>query len=102
MKKTLLLLLMITSLEGFSQIVAPQPSPSVTLNQTVGLSEVTLKYSRPAMRGRTVMGNLVPYNAIWRTGANARTKITFNNDVVVGEKELKAGTYAILTIIITI
>ena len=60
MKKTLLLLLMITSLEGFSQIVAPQPSPSVTLNQTVGLSEVTLKYSRPAMRGRTVMGNLVP------------------------------------------
>ena len=97
MKKTLLLLLMISSLKGFSQIVAPQPSPSVTLNQTVGLSEVTLKYSRPAMRGRTVMGNLVPYNAIWRTGANANTTLTVNTAFEFGGTSIEAGTYALFT-----
>lgn len=97
MKKTLLLLLMILSLKAFSQIVAPQPSPSVILNQTVGLSEVTLKYSRPAMRGRTVMGNLVPYNAIWRTGANANTTLTVNTAFEFGGTSLEAGTYALFT-----
>ena len=97
MKKTLLLLLMITSLEGFTQIVAPQPSPSVSLNQTVGLSEVTLNYSRPAMRGRKVMGNLVPYNAIWRTGANANSTFAVNTPFEFGGTTLEAGTYAVFT-----
>ena len=80
-----------------AQIVSPQPSPSTTLVQTVGLSEVTLKYSRPAMRGRTVMGNLVPYNAIWRTGANANTTMTVNSDFEFAGTPVKAGTYAIFT-----
>ncbi len=97
MKRTLLLLLMITSFEGFSQIVAPQPSPSVSLNQTVGLSEVTLNYSRPAMRGRKVMGNLVPYNAIWRTGANANSTFAVNTPFEFGGTILEAGTYAVFT-----
>ena len=97
MKRTLLLLLMITSFEGFSQIVAPQPSPSVSLNQTVGLSEVTLNYSRPAMRGRKVMGNLVPYNAIWRTGANANSTFALNTPFEFGGTTLEAGTYAVFT-----
>ena len=69
---------MISAFLTNAQIVSPQPSPSVTVVQAVGLSEVTLKYSRPAMRGRTIVGDLVPYNAIWRTGANANTTITVN------------------------
>jgi len=57
-----------------------------------------LEYSRPAMRGRTIFGNLVPFGKVWRTGANARTKITFDEDVLVDGKDVKAGTYAIFTI----
>ena len=58
---------------------------------------VTVEYSRPSMKGRTIFGGLVPYDKIWRTGANANTKITFSDDVMVGGKEVKAGTYAIYT-----
>ncbi|NNG11070.1 MAG: DUF2911 domain-containing protein, partial [Arenibacter sp.] len=61
-----------------AQIAAPQPSPSSTLMQRVGLTDVTVDYSRPSMRGRTIFGNLVPFDKIWRTGANARTKISFS------------------------
>lgn len=80
-----------------AQIQTPQPSPFQKIEQKVGLTDVTLEYSRPAMRGRTVYGDLVPYDAVWRTGANANTKITFSDDVEVGGKTLKAGTYAIYT-----
>lgn len=80
-----------------AQIAAPQPSPSSTLMQRVGLTDVTIEYSRPSMRGRTIFGNLVPFDKIWRTGANARTKISFSTDVTVGDGTLKAGTYAIFT-----
>ncbi|MDB9960615.1 DUF2911 domain-containing protein [Oceanihabitans sp.] len=99
MKKILLLALAFTfSLQINAQLETPQPSPFSKLEQKVGLTDVTIEYSRPGVKGRIVFGDLVPYGKIWRTGANARTKITFNNDVVVGGKELKAGTYAILTI----
>jgi len=80
-----------------AQIATPQPSPSASLTQTVGLTEVSVDYSRPSMRGRTIFGDLVPYGAIWRTGANARTKVTFSDDVSIAGQELKAGTYAIFT-----
>ena len=73
MKKILLLVSVFAALSVSGQIVSPQPSPAATIMQTVGLSEVSLKFSRPAMRGRTVVGDLVPYNAIWRTGANANS-----------------------------
>ncbi|MFC4721605.1 DUF2911 domain-containing protein [Geojedonia litorea] len=81
-----------------AQIQTPAPSPSAKVEQTVGLTDVTLEYSRPNMRGRTIFGDLVPYGKVWRTGANARTKITFSDNVTVGGKELKAGSYAIFTI----
>jgi hypothetical protein len=81
----------------YAQISTPAASPFQKIEQKVGLSDVTLEYSRPSMRGRTVFGGLVPYNKVWRTGANSRTKITFSEDVTVGGKELKAGTYAIFT-----
>ncbi len=87
----------IASLSMQAQIQAPQPSPFSTVMQRVGLTDVTVEYSRPSMRGRTIFGNLVPFDKIWRTGANARTKITFSTDVTVGDGSLKAGSYAIFT-----
>ena len=81
-----------------AQIKTPQPSPAAKMEQVVGLTNVTLEYSRPAMRERTILGGLVPFGETWRTGANANTKITFSDDVTIDGKELKKGTYAIYTI----
>tara|TARA_R110002050_G_scaffold223338_2_gene359188 strand:- start:54048 stop:54893 length:846 start_codon:yes stop_codon:yes gene_type:complete len=98
MKKTAILLFAIcTSFAMNAQITTPQPSPAATVKQVVGLSDVTLEYSRPAMRGRTIFGDLVPYNKLWRTGANKNSIITFSTDVIVSGKDLKAGSYAIFT-----
>jgi len=81
-----------------AQIKTPQPSPASKLEQVVGLTNVTVEYSRPSMRGRTIFGDLVPYGKVWRTGANANTKITFSDNVTVGDQELKKGTYAVYTV----
>lgn len=81
-----------------AQIRTPQPSPFSKIEQVVGLTDVTLEYSRPAMRGRTIFGNLVPFGKVWRTGANANTKITFGDNVLVDGQKLVKGTYAIYTI----
>ncbi|MGB5237298.1 MAG: DUF2911 domain-containing protein [Flavobacteriaceae bacterium] len=98
MKKfTILICAVLLSFSAYSQLEVPQPSPDSKLKQTVGLTEVTVKYSRPSMRGRTIMGDLVPFDKIWRTGANARTAISFSDDIVFGGTEVKAGTYAIFT-----
>jgi hypothetical protein len=93
----LLLLLGLAAIEA--QITTPAASPGAMVKQTVGLSEVTIEYSRPAMKGRTIFAadGLVPFDAVWRTGANQATKITFSDDVTVGDKALSAGSYAILT-----
>ena len=99
MKKLLLLLLVCSfSFSVNAQIKTPAPSPAGKIEQVVGLTDVAIDYSRPAMRGRTIFGDLVPYGKLWRTGANARTKVTFSDDVMVGGKTLKAGTYAIFSI----
>ena len=98
MKKIALFVFMIAVSFGVqSQISTPAASPSSTLIQKVGLTDVKLEYSRPSMRGRTIFGDLVPYDKLWRTGANARTKITFSENVKIGNQELKAGSYAIYT-----
>ena len=82
-----------------AQIVSPQPSPTVKLETTVGLTDVMLEYSRPGAKGRTLFAadGLVPYGEIWRTGANLATKITFSADVQVAGEEVPAGSYAILS-----
>lgn len=99
MKKLLLIALAFTmSYAVNAQIQTPAPSPAAKIEQKVGLTDVSVEYSRPAMRGRTIYGDLVPYGKLWRTGANMRTKVTFSDNVTVGGKELKAGSYAILTI----
>lgn len=98
MKKLIMLTLVFAmTLTANAQVKSPQASTSQTINQTVGLTNVELSYSRPSMKGRTIFGGLVPYDKVWRTGANANTKITFDKNVMIGGKEIKAGTYAIYT-----
>ena len=84
---------------GYSQnIKTPQPSPGATVKQSLGLSDVSIKYSRPGVKERKIFGELVQYGKVWRTGANRATTIKLENDVTVEGKELKAGKYAIMTI----
>lgn len=82
---------------GSAQITTPQASPKAVIEQTVGLTNVKIDYSRPSAKGRSVYGELVPFGRMWRTGANANTIITFSNDVVIAGKTLKAGSYALYT-----
>jgi hypothetical protein len=76
----------------------PAPSPSQTIKQSFGLGDISVDYSRPAVKGRVVFGDLVPYGKVWRTGANAATKLTFSDDITFGDVPVKAGTYALYTI----
>ena len=76
----------------------PAPSPSQTIKQSFGLGDISVDYSRPAVKGRVIFGDLVPYGKIWRTGANAATKLTFSDDVMFGDMPVKAGTYALYSI----
>lgn len=96
--KLLTLLLVFTGITTQAQIKTPAPSPSSKVEQMVGLTDVTVEYSRPSMRGRTIYGDLVPFNKKWRTGANANTKITFSTDVTIDGKKLKKGTYALYSV----
>lgn len=98
MKKLVIVAMMLMATATITaQVKTPAPSPESKIEQKVGLTDVTVTYSRPSMKGRTIFGNLVPYGKMWRTGANANTVITFSDDVKVGDKELKAGSYAIYT-----
>lgn len=97
MKQLVLLLMCITVCTVQAQIETPQPSPSAKLMQKVGLTDVTLEYSRPGIKGRKIFGGLVPYGEVWRTGANKNTIITFSTDATVDGQTLKAGSYAIYT-----
>lgn len=80
-----------------AQIKTPSASTSAKVETTVGLTTVTLDYSRPSKNGRKIFGDLVPYETMWRTGANKNSMITFGDDVMIGGKEVKKGTYAIFT-----
>ena len=98
MKKLLLMALVFTlSFNVNAQVKTPQPSPFAKVEQKVGLTDVTLEYSRPSMKGRTIFGDLVPYDKLWRTGANSNTSITFSDDVTINGQSVKAGSYAIFT-----
>lgn len=80
-----------------AQIRTPQPSPAAEVKQTVGLTDVTIVYSRPSAKGRVVFGDLVPMDQLWRTGANSATKLTFSENVKLGGQEVKKGSYALIT-----
>jgi hypothetical protein len=76
----------------------PAPSPACTLKQRVGLTDIEIVYSRPGVKDRAIFGSLVPYGQVWRTGANAATKITFSTPVKLNGTEIAAGSYSIYTI----
>jgi tetratricopeptide (TPR) repeat protein len=76
----------------------PAPSPSQTIKQEFGITNVELTYSRPSLKGRKLYTDLAPTGKLWRTGANAATRIKFADDVQVGGADVKAGDYVIYTI----
>lgn len=81
-----------------AQLKTPAPSPTQTIKQDFGLSSVELVYSRPGVKGRKIFGDIVPFGAVWRTGANSATTITFGDEVTIGGTKVPAGKYGLLTI----
>lgn len=77
------------------QLPLPEASPAAHVAQTIGLAEVTVSYHRPAVKGRTIWGELVPYGEVWRAGANENTTVSFSKPVRLGGKEVAAGTYGL-------
>lgn len=74
------------------------PSPRKEMKGTIGDVGITINYGSPSVKGRTVWGDLVPYDEVWRTGANKATSITFSSDVMIGDQKLAAGTYGLFTL----
>lgn len=94
----LLTVALLTGASHGAELKLPRPSPKSQVMQTVGLTDVTITCSRPGVKGRVIWGELVPYDKVWRTGANEATSITFSADVKVNGNPLKAGTYSLHTI----
>ena len=96
---TLTTLLFFISITAFSQTastyLSPVASPQASVSQNVGMTNISINYSSPGVKGREIFGELVPYDQIWRAGANSPTRIKFSTSVIVGEKTLSAGEYAI-------
>ena len=88
-------LLLLACINLQAQVNIPRISPDAKLEQMIGLTKVEVKYSRPSKRGRQILGEIIPYDRIWRVGANESTKVSFSTDVVVAGNPLKAGTYAL-------
>lgn len=95
---TVLTICCFLNLVTFSQLKFPQPSPTQTIKQNFGLSNIELSYSRPSIKGRKIFGDLVPFGNVWRTGANQATTLTFADEVSIGDKKIPAGKYGLLTI----
>jgi hypothetical protein len=87
----------ISSFAGKAQEL-PLASPKCKYSQVVGLTEISIQYSRPSVKGRKIWGQLVPYDVVWRTGANEATVITFADDVWLNDLKIAAGSYALYTI----
>lgn len=100
MKKSIIIIGIILSASfSFSQrLKTPTLSPFSKTSQQIGLTEISLEYSRPSAKGREVFGGLVPFDQIWRTGANASTKITLTESAIIGGQAIDAGIYALYTI----
>lgn len=99
MRKTIIATLMLfVATTALAQVRTPRVSPSATLMQTVGLTDITIKYNRPGVKGRTIWGDLVPLDQVWRTGANEATTITISEDVWINGQKLARGTYSLHTI----
>lgn len=97
-KNTLLAIALCVSIASNAQLKTPQPSPTATISQVVGLTDVEVIYSRPGKKERVVYGDVVPYDKLWRTGANKATQLTFSTDVKLEGNDVKAGSYSLFTI----
>lgn len=98
MKKALITgALLLAATAAFGQVRTPRPSPKSTLTQTVGVTDITITYSRPGVKGRKIWGDLVPFDKVWRTGANEATTIVFSDDVWINGQKLAKGTYSLHT-----
>ena len=96
MKKLVsLVLISVGSMKLNAQLITPKASPLAKMEQKVGLTDIKIEYSRPSKNGRTIFGDVVPYNEIWRTGANENTKLTTTDPLIFGTDTLKPGTYAL-------
>jgi len=83
---------------GWAQLELPRLSPEASVSQTIGITKVTVEYFRPGVKNRVIWGELVPYNEIWRTGANRATLISFDTDVTIEGNKLAKGKYSFFTI----
>jgi tetratricopeptide (TPR) repeat protein len=93
-----LLSLCFFSVAAIAQVRMPAPSPTQTIKQEFAIGSIELTYSRPAAKGRKIFGDLVPYNKLWRTGANAATKIVLIEPLEIGGKNIDTGSYVLYTI----
>ena len=82
----------------FAQVDLPRLSPKASVSQTIGYTNITIDYGRPGVKERTIWGGLVPYNQVWRTGANEATTIQFTTDVTVNGEKVPAGKYSLFTV----
>lgn len=100
MKKVIIALFALTLTLGTQaqSIKMPSASPTATVKQAFGLSEISVEYNRPSAKGRVIFGDVVPFDVLWRTGANAATKVTFGEDVKIDGKTVPAGSYSLFTI----
>jgi tetratricopeptide (TPR) repeat protein len=100
MRKTglIALLAVVVALPALAQLKLPRASQHAVLTQTVGLTDITITYSRPGVKGRKIFGGLVPYGQVWRTGANEATTIAFSDDVTINGQPLPKGTYSLHSI----
>ncbi|UEG48622.1 DUF2911 domain-containing protein [Ferruginibacter lapsinanis] len=97
-KLSLFLCFALFAISTTAQVKMPQPSPTQTIKQNFGIGEIELTYSRPGAKGRKIFGDLVPFDKIWRTGANAATKFSLTEPIEMGGKKLDTGSYVLYTI----
>lgn len=95
---TLSLVLLFAATAAFGQVRSPRPSPKASLMQSVGLTDITINYNRPGVKGRPIWGALVPYDKVWRTGANEATTIQFSDEVWINGQKLAKGLYSLHTV----
>ena len=99
MKKLIFSLALAVSVHAFSQQYnIPAVSPRQTVEQQFSVTKISIEYGRPAVKGRKIFGELVPFGQVWRAGANEATKITFGQEVLFGGQKVKKGTYALYVV----
>ena len=97
-RSLMLALLVLSTSIATAQLKLPVLSPTSTIMQEFATSKIEITYSRPSMKGRVIFGDLVPYNQVWRTGANAATKVMFGEEVVIAGTSIKPGSYSLYTV----